>query len=220
MQLELVEQFSKFNKKELYQWLIVSMIHPSNQKFGIRYELLIHTLLAIEEDKFLNEPLTKERFETLINWFEKTYSNDFMMMEDFTPFNQLNLIPLLLDRKKYYFFYGSAERPYESLKQFFGIIFSTDIPELNEIKNEFLLSLQRQTDILIELIKDEESKIKVESMYIPTLDFFSKYKVFFASKSSKKDYLHSHQMKHCLTEVEKMFDYGIESSNDSNNTPI
>jgi len=33
------------------------MIHPSNQIFGIRFELLIHTLLAIDEDKFLNKLL-------------------------------------------------------------------------------------------------------------------------------------------------------------------
>ncbi len=220
MQLELKEQFIKFNKKELYQWLIVSMIHPSNQKFGIRYELLIHTLLGIDENKFLNKSLTKKDFKIFIHWFEKKYSNYFMMMEDFTPFNQLNLIPLLFNGKKYYFFYGSTERPYESLKQFYEIIFSVDIHELNEIKNEFLLTLQRQTDILIELIKDEESKVIVKSMYIPTLDFFDKYKVFFESNNLDKDYLHSSQINQSLIEIEKMYDYGIDSIYDSDDTPI
>jgi len=104
LEQELIKQLSKYNKKDLYLWLIVSMIHPSNQKFGIRYELLIHTLLAIEEDKFLNKELTKEKFEEFISWFEKEYSNHFVMMEDFEPFSQTKLIPLLLNRKKYYFF--------------------------------------------------------------------------------------------------------------------
>ena len=52
MQNELIEQFTRYNKKEFYQWLVVSLAHPSNQKFGIRYELLIHTLISINEEKW------------------------------------------------------------------------------------------------------------------------------------------------------------------------
>ena len=104
MQNELIEQFTKYNKKEVYQWLIISMVHPSNQKFGIRYELLIHTLIEISEDKFSNKILTREEFEIFISWFEEKYSNNFIMMEDFKPFKQTKLIPLFLDGKKYYFF--------------------------------------------------------------------------------------------------------------------
>ena len=147
------------------------MIHTSNQKFGIRYELIIHTLLAIDEDKFLNKELTKEKFEEFIFWFEKGYSSHFVMMEDFEPFNQIKLIPLLLDGKKYYFFYGSLERPYESLKQFHDILFSVDISELEGIKYEFLSSLQRQTDILTQLVDDKESEYKTTDMYVPSLEF-------------------------------------------------
>lgn len=218
MQSELIKYFINFNKKELYQWLIVSMIHPSNQKFGIRYELLIHTLLGINEDSFLNKSITDKEFNKFITWFEEKYSSHFMMMEDFTPFYQLDLIPLLLDKKKYYFFYGSAERPYESLKQFYEILFFIDIPELNEIKNEFLLSMQRQNDILIELSNDEESKINIKSMYVPTLDFFYKYKIFFEFNISSETYLHNSQIKQSLTEVEKMFDCNTNS--DDNNIEI
>ncbi|MFK5976677.1 MAG: hypothetical protein QM493_09235, partial [Sulfurovum sp.] len=177
MEQKLIEQFSKYNKKDLYLWLIVSMIHPSNQKFGMRYELLIHTLISIEENKFLHETLTKEKFEEFISWFEKEYSNYFIMMEDFEVFKQTKLIPLFLDGKKYYFFYGSLERPYEFIKQFYEIVFSTNIEELNNIKNEFLSSLQRQTDILNRLVKDNESE--TVNMYIPSLNFFNQYKSFF-----------------------------------------
>ena len=219
MQNELIEQFTQYNKKELYQWLIISMIHPSNQKFGIRYELLIHTLIAISEDKFSNKILTKEAFEEIISWFEKEYSNNFIMMEDFEPFKQIKLIPLFLDGKKYHFFYGSIERPYESLKQFNEIIFSIDIEELNNIKSEFLFSLQRQTDILTEITSDNEAQFETTSMYIPTLDFFYKYKLYFEVEKTNLNYLHNSQKLPPLTEVEKMFDFGIDSNISNTNIP-
>jgi len=219
LEQELIKQLSKYNKKDLYLCLIVSMIHPSNQKFGIRYELLIHTILAIEEDKFLNEELTKEKFEKFISWFEKEYSNHFVMMKDFEPFSQIKLIPLLLDRKKYYFFYGSLERPYESLKQFHDILFSVGITELESIKCEFLSSLQRQTDILTELINDKESKYKTTNMYIPSLDFFNKYKSFFEVQNIDENYIHNSHKLRPLTEVEKMFDFGIDKETDTVDIP-
>jgi len=217
LEQELIKQLSKYNKKELYQWLIVSMIHPSNQKFGIRYELLIHTLLAIEEDKFINEKLTKEKFEEFISWFEKEYSNHFVMMEDFEPFSQLKLIPLFLDKDKYYFFYGSLERPYEALKQFHEIVFSVDIEELNEIKSEFLFSLKQQTDILTELTCDKEAQLETDSMYIPTLDFFNKYKLFFEVKKININYLHNSHKLPPLTKVEKMYNFGIDTNTSNTN---
>jgi len=219
MEQELIKEFSKYKKKELYQWLIVSMIHPSNQKFGIRYELLIHTLLAIEEDKFLNEELTKEKFEEFIAWFEKEYSSHFVMMEDFEPFQQTKLIPLFLDGKKYYFFYGSLERPYEVLKQFYDIVFSVEIEELNNIKSDFLFSLQRQTDILIELTNDDEARLEATSMYIPTLEFFNKYKSFFEVQNIDKNYLHNSKKISPVTEIEKMYDFGIDKETDKIDIP-
>ncbi|MBL0687352.1 MAG: hypothetical protein JJV94_05960 [Sulfurospirillum sp.] len=219
MQNELIEQFTQYNKKELYQWLIVSMIHPLNQKFGIRYELLIHTLIAISEDKFSNKILTKKAFEEIISWFEKEYSNNFIMMEDFETFKQIKLIPLFLDGKKYHFFYGSIERPYEFLKQFNEIIFSIDVEELNNIKSEFLFSLQRQTDILTEITRDNEAQFETTSMYIPTFDFFYKYKLYFEVEKTNLNYLHNSQKLPPLTEVEKMFDFGIDSNISNTNIP-
>lgn len=191
MQNELIEQFTRYNKKEFYQWLVVSLAHPSNQKFGIRYELLIHTLISINEEKFSNKILTREEFEEFISWFEQKYSNHFIMMEDFQPFKQTNLIPLFLDGEKYYFFYGSLERPYEALKQFHEIVFSVNIEELNNIKSEFLFSLQRQTDILTNLSSDYEAQSETTSMYIPSLEFFNKYKSFFEVDSVNIKHLHN-----------------------------
>ena len=219
MQNELIKQFSKYNKKELYQWLIVSMIHPSNQKFLIRYDLLIHTLISIEEDKFLNQLIDKKSFENFIIWFEQAYSSRFVMMEDFEPFKQTKLIPLFLDGKKYYFFYGSLERPYEALKQFYEIIFSVDIEELSKIKSEFLFSLQRQTDILTKLSSDYEAQFETTSMYIPSLEFFNKYKSFFEVDSVDIDHLHNSSKIPPLTETEKMFDLDIDDGISNSKIP-
>ena len=191
MEEAIIKQLSKYNKKELYQWLIVSMIHPSNQKFGIRYELLIHTLLAIEEDDFLNKPLKRKNIEFLISWFQKKYSNQFMMMEDFESFNQTKLIPLILNGKKYYFFYGQAERPYESIKQFYEILFTSEIDELSDIKKEFLFSLEQQTKMLKILTEDKESEISSKVMYLPSMKFFKKYSSLFSIKKINKNYIHN-----------------------------
>lgn len=219
MQNELIEQFTKYNKKEVYQWLIVSMVHPSNQKFGIRYELLIHTLIEISEDKFSNKILTREEFEIFISWFEEKYSNNFIMMEDFKPFKQTKLIPLFLDGKKYYFFYGSLERPYEALKQFHEIVFSVDIEELSKIKSEFLFSLQRQTDILTKLSSDNEAQLETTSMYLPSLEFFNIYKSFFEVYNVGIEHLHNSKKTPPLTEIENMLDIGIDNSVSNSNIP-
>ena len=219
MQNKLTEKFTQFSKKELFQWLIVSMIHPSNQKFGIRYELLIHTLIAIDEDKFSNKVLTREKFEEFISWFEKEHSNYFIMAEDLNQFIQTKLIPLFLDGKKYYFFYGSLERPYEFLKQFYEIIFSLDIEELNNVKSEFLFSLQCQTDILTELSSDIEARSDSNSMYTPSLDFFRKYKHFFEVDNANQEFFHNSDIYPSLTEIEKMYDFGFDNSVSNANIP-
>ncbi len=219
MQNELIKQFTLYSKKEFYQWLTVSMIHPSNQKFGNRYELIIHTLISINEDKFSNNLLTREKFEEFISWFEKEYSNNFIMMEDFVPFKQTNLIPLFLDGQKYYFFYGSSERPYEALKQFHEIVFSVNIEELNDIKSEFLFSLQRQTDILTNLSSDYEAKSETIFMYIPSIEFFNNYKSFFEVDSVDIKHLHNSKKIPPLSETEKMFDIGVDNSISDSNIP-
>lgn len=191
MQDELIEHFTQYNKKEFYRWLIVSMIHPLNQKFGIRYELFIYTLASINEEIFSNKILTREKFKEFIFWFEQKHSNYFLTMEDFEPFKQTKLIPLFLDGEKYYFFYGSFERPYEALKQFHKIVFSVNIEELNNIKSKFLFSLQRQTDILTNLGSDYEAQSETTRMYIPSLEFFNKYKSFFEVDSVDIMHLHN-----------------------------
>ena len=102
MYKEIISQFKQYNKQEMYQWLLTSAIHPSNQRYIIRYELLIYTLLSISESDFADKPLSRPKFEHFIKWFEKKYSQQFFMMEDWEPFEQTQLIPIFFEKKRYY----------------------------------------------------------------------------------------------------------------------
>jgi hypothetical protein len=175
----------------MYKWLVVSALYPPNQRYIIRYELLIYTLLSIPEKDFLNNELSRQKFEHFIKWFEKKYSQEFIMMEDWEPFEQTQLIPIFFEKKRYYFYYGASERPYEAIRQFQEILFTKHIEELQEVKKEFLLSLVNQTKILELMSKDSEANIKTEQMYIPTLKSLNKYFNLFKIYTINKNYLHS-----------------------------
>lgn len=212
MQKSTINKFIKYNKIELYEFLTISIIHPSNQKFITRYDWLIYILLSIDENKFMNQPLSQKKFKDFIKWFEKHYSSNFISEEDFTPFNQLNLIPFLTNRNKYYFFYGLLERPYEILKNLYEIIFSLDIDELKDIKNFLLLSLQKQTNILTKLYKDREAQIVKSDMYVPTRNFMNRYKAFFQCHNYKKEFLHNFNLKKIQNEA-PFYQMGINNFN-------
>ena len=97
MYKEIIRQFKQYNKKEMYQWLIVSAIHPSNQRYIIRYELLIYTLLSIPEDDFSNKSLMKSLFFERLEgdaWvcFIFNFTNIFIL---FSPFKNRSNIYLL-----------------------------------------------------------------------------------------------------------------------------
>lgn len=191
MQHDLRDKLIQYNKQEIYKWLLVSAIHPSNQRYIIRYELLIYTLLSISENDFLNKSLSRPKFEHFIKWFEKKYSYYFAMMEDWEPFEQTQLIPIFFEKKRYYFYYGASERPYEAIRQFQEILFTKNIVELEDTKKEFLVSLNIQTEILELITKDSEANIKTEQMYIPTLKNFNRYSDIFKINTINKKYLHN-----------------------------
>jgi len=191
LQKELINKLSKYNKRDLYLWFLVSMIHPSNQKFGIRYEFLIYTLLSIGEDDFINKPLRRKNIEYLISWFQKNFSSQFGIVEDWDSFSQIKLIPIFLDGEKYYFFYGEAERPYEVLKQFHEMLFTINISQLIDIKREFIFSLEAQTNILKNVVNDKESNIEFKLMYTPSIKYFKKFKPFFLLKKINTKYIHN-----------------------------
>lgn len=188
--LKLINKFKQYKKYELYKWFLVSTLHPSNQRYIIRYELLIYTLLSIPEQDFLNNRLSRPKFGHLIKWFEKKYSQVFMMMEDWEPFDQTQLIPIFFEKKKYYFFYGASERPYEAIRQFQEILFTDNIEEVHDIKKEFLTSLHIQTNVLNLTIKDDEAQIKTDNMYVPASKNINSYFSFFKIDAPNKDFLH------------------------------
>lgn len=193
----LINKFKQYKKYELYKWLVVSALHPSNQKYIIRYEFLVYTLLSIPEQDFLNNRLSRPQFEYLIKWFEKNYAHSFAMMEDWEPFEQAQLIPIFFQKNKYYFFYGASERPYEAIRQFQEILFMNSIEKLNDIKKEFLTSLNIQTHVLNLIIKDDEAQIRTDKMYVPASKNINIYFNIFKIDMANKDFLHI-----CDTEYE------------------
>ncbi|MGP2657856.1 hypothetical protein ACOJTA_12535 [Malaciobacter sp. WC5094] len=190
---DIQNQLKQFNKLELYQWLTISSLHPSNNIFVTRYELLIYTLLNIPEKDFLNKKFNRNKFEFVIKWFENKFASRFIVMEDWEPFSQMKLIPLFFEKNKYYFFYGASERPYEFLKHYQDILFTKDINNLKELKNEYLISLDFQTKILKSFSSDKEAKQEFTSMYVPSIKFFKKYSKFIELKSVNNNFLHNRE---------------------------
>jgi len=193
MKQDIINKLKQYSKQELYKWLLVSSLYPSNQKYILRYELLIHILLSVPESNFLNHTLSRQKFTHIIKWFEKKYSQNFIMMEDWKPFEQTQLIPIFFERKKYYFYYGASERHYESIRHFQEILFSKKIEGLEHIKREFLMSLNLQTKVLELIVKDSESDINIDEMYIPTIKGLNQYFNLFRSDNINENYLHSSQ---------------------------
>jgi len=190
MNLDFIKNwFIKYNIKDLFLWLQVTAIHPSNQIFQHRFELLLGILFSIPEEKFSGKNLIKVDYQSFIKDFEKKISNVFYIYEDWQPFKQLNLIPYFYNKQKYFFFYSALERPYEFLKQFEEIYIIENsekkYPEFDLIENLFLLSLEFQTKIIKKLNQIEEAKIKSENIYIPTQKFFNKIAPLFKINSKQ-----------------------------------
>ena len=114
----ITDWLKNYNIRELFLWIQTTAVHPANQLFQIRFELLLYLLFSIPPEKFRNKDLKRDQFANFIEDFDKKFSHRFHMVEDWKPFNQLKLIPYLLNRRKYYFFYGNLERPYEFVRQF------------------------------------------------------------------------------------------------------
>ncbi len=191
MEQHIIIKFKQHNKKDFYQWLMISALHPENQRYIIRYEFLIHLLLSVPEEEFSNKPFNRDSFNNFIQWFEDNYAKSFITMEDWQPFNQTKLIPIFINKRKYYFFYGASERPYESIKQFQDILFTNEIKELSEIGKEFFFSLELQTIILQELVENPQSYITSDSMYIPIIEFYETFLPFLIVEAINTKYLHN-----------------------------
>lgn len=183
-----------YNVRDLLLWIQTTAVHPANQLFHLRFELLLGLLFSIPPEKFQGHPLTRRKFNVFIKDFETKSSDQFRMVEDYQPFNQLKLIPYFSSRKKYYFFYAGLERPYEYLRQFEDIfLMQTDgdsYTELMLLKRLFILSLEYQTRILEKMSLIGDSKTESESLYVPTQQFYNDISPLF-----KMDRQHYHILK-------------------------
>ncbi len=183
------EWMQKYNPKELFLWIQTTAIHPTNQIYQIRFELLLGLLFSIPVKQFKGDAITRDEYRSFIEHFEDDFSRYFLMLEDWQPFSQLKLIPYFFDRKKYYFFYGQLERPHEFLQQFENIFFLTKYQEtygeLSQLKKLFVLSLQFQTNLIEKISTLEESKIEAQTIYVPSQAYFAEILPFFEIEPQK-----------------------------------
>ena len=177
----------RYNKSKLIKWIQICSIHPTNQLYQGRFELLLAISLSIKEKEFEKKTLDYDAFRRFIKEFE-IKSNRFFI-EDFIPYSQLNLIPYFIDGIKYYFFYGHLENAYESLRildKVFLFDSSEKIPELDLIKNIFLRLLKIDTEILLKLNFNPESHTKSkDNIFAPSEDYFQSLITLFDVKSSE-----------------------------------
>ena len=104
--------FSIYSFNQLYLWLAASAVHPYNQQFILRFEIMMACLLSINPDKFANQKLEHSVFSEILEKTSRELATFTSMREDFEPLFQLKEIPLFLGKEKYYFFYGTYEQPY------------------------------------------------------------------------------------------------------------
>jgi hypothetical protein len=190
------EWMQKYNPRELLLWIQTTAIHPANQIYQIRFEVLLALLFSIPAEQFEENAITRDEFRRFVKYFEDEFVRYFLMLEDWQPFSQLKQIPYFFDKKKYFFFYGHLERPYEFLQQF-GTIFllpkyQETFGEISKLRNLFVLSLQFQNNLIEKIIILEESKIEAQKIYVPSQEYFSEICPFFEIDSQKLYLLEDH----------------------------
>jgi hypothetical protein len=180
-----------YNPRELLLWIQTIAVHPANMRFQIRFELLLGILFSIPPEKFKGNTLAREDVENLIQDFGKDFSRHLLPVEDYQPFDQLKLIPYFFKKRKYCFFYGALERPYEFLGLFGSLYLAnnngTDCNELSLLESLFVMSLEFQNHLLEKLSHNEEAKIGSEHVYVPTREFFDEVSPFFEIDSHHMD---------------------------------
>ncbi len=174
-----IKSLIKYSIEELLSWILATSIHPSNQRFCFNLELLFKLLISIQPIEFENQNITREDFIKIIRVFsEETQSvNHIVDSQDFK--NQSELVPIFVNGKKYYFFYGAMSAPYKLAKWFYEkYIDNEDLEkhkELKDILNCFILSLEYQTKLL-EVIKsiNESGNISENEMHVPSQNFYDR----------------------------------------------
>lgn len=178
---EIQNWMKTYSPSKLLKWIQITSIHPSNQIYQCRFELLLAILLSIKIEQFKDGELSYIEFKNFLGNFKE--SSDQLFLEDYTPFTQLNLIPYFFKKRKYYFFYGSTGRTYELLRVLERIYITNGTEndqELKLIENIFIQVLQFQTSVLKKIIEIPESLIRKESeIYIPSEKYLREFNSFF-----------------------------------------
>ncbi|CQR52433.1 hypothetical protein [Paenibacillus riograndensis] len=172
---EVSDWMKNYNFKELLLWIQAAAVHPNNQLYQLRFEYLVACLLSVRQTDFLQKPLEYKDFKKFLdNFFRKT-NIEYSSAEDFTPFSQLELIPYFYNGTKYYFFYGSLERPREFIEKFDWMYLKTDIDSTlqDHLAEVFEASLGFQTNILNQIVSNPESSVITKSYYIPSVEYLN-----------------------------------------------
>jgi len=187
IQKEITDWMVRFSKEELFLWINITSIHPNNQIYQKRLEFLLYLLIIIPNEEFKGKKLQKSEFEYFIKDFDVKYSVLFRSYEDFVPFNQFKFIPIVIEKQRYYFFYGNLDRPYEYLRSLIEIflINNQEIKQkdINLIKSITIQSLNFQTRIIEEFRNENEAKTTKSEIYVPSEEFTNKFSVLFEVKN-------------------------------------
>ncbi|MEW6413376.1 MAG: hypothetical protein AB1483_13045 [Candidatus Zixiibacteriota bacterium] len=175
---------AEFNREELFLWAQITSIHPNNQRYQLRLEYLTALLLSLRNETYENRRLLREDFVRVVDLLDCAVEHLLSPVEDWHPFDQLKTIPFVLRGRRYYFFYGIYEKPYELLCKFRDLIFNEGTDgNADALEYEFLGSLNFQTLLIEKLIADGESKEKSEAVYVPSQKFYESFRGDFESAS-------------------------------------
>ncbi|KKN16395.1 hypothetical protein LCGC14_0976340 [marine sediment metagenome] len=167
----------QYRPETLLKWIQTCSIYLGNQRYQLRFELLLAIILSMKDDDFECKELGYDDFKEFItNFKDKT---NHIAIEDFYIFDQLNLVPYFYKKDRFFFFYGITERPYESLRiidWIFLLPSKFSSIELSHIQQLFLQSLTFQTKLLAEL-KNEfaNNSYNIDDFQVPPQDFLEKF---------------------------------------------
>jgi hypothetical protein len=169
-----------FDPMELVTIFSALCAYPPNRKFQLRFEILISLVCSMHPSDFKGNGISKKGIKKILEGLSKAFEERFAALEDSTPPINLETIPYYLKGRRYYFFYGLLERPYESLEHF-----EMNYSCLNEILHRHLgcsaedclvFLLQFQTEILRKLkeffmTRQDQPSLDVDRVLFPPHDF-------------------------------------------------
>ncbi|GEM_PF-3252797 len=187
---QLRDRLKRYSPKDLFLWIQVTAVYPSNQIYQLRFEFLLAVFFSIPSQEFAGRNLDRNEFIDLVVYYEKEWGDHFYITEDWTPFSQKKRIPFFSNKKKFYFFYGLHERPYEYLRQLEDLYFSNtcidNFQELVLLRKVFYLSLEFQTNLLNKISKLDYIDEDTASICIPSeIEYIELVQIYKTSNDSK-----------------------------------